>query len=76
MEAVPPPKVALFKKGPDGHLRLEKARLARLTTYEPTGGWRDIIDENEEIHLKGLDHYERKAYNQAQRNGKIYVPLK
>jgi hypothetical protein len=63
MEAVPPLKVALFKKGLDGYLRLEKARLARLTTYKLTGGWRDIIDENEEIYLKGLNYYERKAYN-------------
>jgi hypothetical protein len=63
MEVVPLLKVALFKKGTDGHLRLEKARLARLTTYELTGGWKDIIDENEEIYLKGLDYYERKAYD-------------
>jgi hypothetical protein len=63
MEAVPLLKVALFKKGLDGYLRLEKARLARLTTYELTGGWRDIIDENKEIYLKNLDYYERKVYD-------------
>ena len=76
IEAKQKPKATLLKKGTDGLVRLEKATLSKLTSYETSGGWKDILEETRRKEITALDRQEQLAYERAQQTNTTYVPEK